>query len=141
MGIDKILASIWLIWAAIPLILGIVSCLLSFWSRGRVELKLFWKFQEFKVKFLGSKRQWDWDNLILVYLLFDVIIAGFLLSIVGCLWFQLGIISLIALGSLITFIVLPRYIGDIFNTLKYCFKTKDSKRLLELEAKVEALSK
>lgn len=131
--------TIWLGWVSIPIALMLFSSLISFWTRGRLDLRLAGRYQQFK---------WRWCETNMVeadhyfaYVFGDILAVGFLIFILCCLYFNFGIMGFIILASLAGVIILPRYIGDIFHTLKYCFKSKESLRLKELEAKVEELSK
>ena len=129
----------------VPLISMIVEMYIKFVTRGRKDPQ--WasntirRMADTLYKEKHTDYQWRWSDGGMYY----VLVAGIFLGIVG---FGLSVLANngnldIALISILTVFILtlPRYFMDVVNTLKYCFRTKESVRLSDLDKKVAELER
>ena len=133
---SAVVLTLWLVWISIPVVLGLASLLIYFWTRKRCEPKWADWFQ--KLKYDGyDKAVWQPSDKVVTYFFFDLFAIGVAAGLFSCaVPFLTGIHYLIALLVLCA-IILPRYGMDIVNALKYNHKTKDSDRLVKLEQEVD----
>lgn len=88
-----------------------------------------------------ADREWidNYNNGLGIFLLYSLL--GWFGIVALCIGIRDGYLYEILLTTgVLVLLILPRYLGDIFHTLRYSFKSKDSERLKELEAKVKELS-
>ena len=138
----------WLIVSLVPPAAVIISCLIHFWTRGRSYPELSSKFNHWlSVKLWCNDDNQDsyswqnaWEHGSFIWL--THIIMGFCLVLLwGCIIKHTEPMTGVYIVSVGIMLILPRYIGDMFNTLKYCFKSKESLRLKELESRLAELEK
>lgn len=144
---------IWAGWVLIfvipPLLLGSVSVLLKFWSRGSFDKSWGLSYQVFLYKYSGlpdgykpedSDRIGDFWG---CYITFNLLLTGLLTAFVGEIStevsFQTMLNSSIIGGIILTGIFLPRFILDLCKGLKMNHKTGDLEEINSLKKRLEEL--
>ncbi len=139
---DFILSSLVVVsvlFAVVPLLAGITSHLVKFWTRGKKEPAYMFNIQKRLFCFVTSR----FDNMdsVCQWLTFNVLINLMLLFVLTRLiiaspaymmmWYLVGAVSVVAL------VFVPRWVMDISSTLR--MKKGDSERLRELEQQIEQI--
>lgn len=142
---------IWAGWLLIflipPLLLGSVSVLLKFWSRGSFDKSWGLSYQVFLYKLLpkghkpeqGGNLRDFWRSYILYNLIGGVASAAILGEIFTKVSFQTMLNSGIIVGIILTGIFLPRFILDLCKGLKMNHKTGDLEEINSLKKRLEEL--
>ena len=142
---------IWAGWVLIfvipPLLLGSISVLLKFWSRGSFDKSWGLSYQVFLYKALpkgdrpekgGGNRDF-WSS----YVFYNLIFGGLLAAILGGIFtkvsFQTMLNSGIIVGIILAGIFLPRFILDLCKGLKMNHKTGDLEEINNLKKRIEEL--
>jgi hypothetical protein len=131
-----------------PPLLVVVSCYTHWCTRGRSYPNRASAFLEYTATRLGvcrkdpSKYHWSSEcDHGAFYWMGYVLFGGMLLIVwAGVVSHTDSMVILMILGGMFT-LALPRYLGDIFHSLKYCFKSNESIRLKELEERLADLEK
>jgi len=131
---SNIIITLYVINLALPIVLLAISSLLKFWSRGRTEPSWFDKLQGFK-----WERVDDIADPLGSWLLYDLLILGTVSLCLGVTMQILPPIAWVLIPIAICTIVLPRYICDVLNSLRWNYKKQDSERLLELEEEIRKI--
>lgn len=140
-NIDMVAAIGFLLWAVnmiLPVVLGIITGLVYFWSRGKVNLGLACRCQSFKWR--DGKDDWErgephqWAG---KYVMVEGL-GGFLLMI---LLAKAGLIVAIIAGILLALLFLPRFIIDLTKGLKMNHKSGDLEEINSLKKRLEQLEK
>ncbi len=140
-NIDMVAAIGFLLWAVnmiLPVLLGIITGLVYFWSRGKVNLSLASRYQAFKWREdkddweRGEPHQWLGKYAIAEGL------GGFLLMI---LLAEAGLIVAIIAGTLLALLFLPRFVIDLTKGLKMNHKSGDLEEINSLKKRLEQLEK
>lgn len=130
-----------LLWAVnmiLPVVLGIITGLVYFWSRGKVNLSLASRLQAFKWR--EDKSTWvggDPANWFVMFIMAEGVF-GFL---VIALLVKAGIPIAIIMGTLLTLLFLPRFIIDLTKGLKMNHKSGDLEEINSLKKRLEQLEK
>ena len=146
MNFNNILLTIWLINITIPVALAISSTLLNFWSRDRSDWNMAAKWQWIKWKRViksDYRQAFDrWDKVgdtVFTLGLFEGVLGAMLFGLIGTAYENLGVISLMIIGSVVLLIFVPRMFQDVAHSIRYNSKTRDSDRLIKLEKEIEEI--
>ncbi len=144
-----ILAGWFLIFVIPPLLLGSVSALLKFWSRGSFDKSWGLGYQVFLYKGFRLPEGWSpekhrgngefWCSYALYNLVLGVLLTLFLEKIFTEVSFQTMLNSSIVVVIILTGIFLPRFILDISKGLKMNHKTGDLEEINSLKKRLEEL--
>ncbi len=140
-NIDKVVAIGFLLWAVnmiLPVILGIITGLVYFWSRGKVNLSLASRLQAFKWR--EDKSTWSEGDPANWFVMF-IVVEGFLGFLVTALLTEVGIPIAIIAGILLALLYLPRFIIDLTKGLKMNHKSGDLEEINSLKKRLEQLEK
>ena len=140
-NIDIVSALVFLVWVVnmtLPVILGITTGLVYFWSRGKINLGLACRYQSFKWR--DDKDDWERGEPHLWAGKYTMVegLGGFLLMI---LLAKAGGVVLIITGTLLTLLLLPRFIIDLTKGLKMNHKSGDLEEINSLKKRLEQLEK
>ncbi len=128
----SIVIGVCIIWSLIPVVLGIVSSLGDFYTRGRVSLSLGRDFLEAEARSFDTS--WD-DAALFLHVVLPVIVGGFsLIADKHGLWLELGMVGVVCI-----LLILPRYFLDLCNALKYSFKSRKSEEVEDLKDRLRKL--
>jgi len=139
--VDMVAAIGFLLWAVnmlLPVVLGIITGLVYFWSRGKVSLELACRYQSLKWKDKkddwerGEPHQWAGKYFIL---------EGVLGFVVVLLLQEAGLIVAFIAGTFLALLYLPRFIIDLTKGLKMNHKSGDLEEINSLKKRLEQLEK
>ena len=140
-NIDKVAAIGFLLWAVnmiLPVVLGIITGLVYFWSRGKVNLSLASRLQAFKWR--EDKSTWSEGDPANWFVMF-IMAEGLMGFIVTALLVKAGIPIAIIVGVLLALLYLPRFIIDLTKGLKMNHKSGDLEEINSLKKRLEQLEK
>ena len=139
--VDIVAAVGFLLWGvnmALPIILGITTELVYFWSRGKVSLELACRYQS--LKWRDEKDEWErgephqWAGK--YFILEGVLGFGVVLLLQ-----EAGLIVAIITGTILALLYLPRFIIDLTKGLKMNHKSGDLEEINSLKKRLEQLEK
>lgn len=140
-NLDVVSALLFLVWVVnmmLPVVLGIITGLVYFWSRGKVNLSLASRFQAFKWREdKGSWSEGDPANWFVMFIMTEGLF-GFLVT---ALLVKAGLPIAIIMGTLLTLLFLPRFIIDLTKGLKMNHKSGDLEEINSLKKRLEQLEK
>jgi hypothetical protein len=138
---DMVAAIGFLLWAVnmlLPVVLGIITGLVYFWSRGKVNLSLASRYQSFKWR--EDKDLWL-KGYPTSWLVMFIMVEGILGFIVTALLVKAGIPITIASVTLLSLLYLPRFIIDLTKGLKMNHKSGDLEEINSLKKRLEQSEK
>ncbi len=127
-----VVITIGFLWTAIPMLLFFIDLLIGFWSRNRTESKLASRFQTFKYgETSDSLERWLWVDVLCC--VFTIVV-----SVIVIEEFQLA--GILTVAAIVGIVLVPRYIADIANAIKYSFKKRESESMIALEKNIRDLN-
>lgn len=148
MEFEQIILAIWIVvYAGLPLLLGVVSTALNFWSRGRVDKTLGVQYQHMLWKFMPDGYRPDngtgdfWSS----YIIYNLIGVG--VTYLGVSKLITEIPNQVILNSMyitcivMTIVFAPRFIIDLCRGLKFNNKTGDLEKINDLQKQIDELKK
>jgi len=133
----SVLLIIWGINLAVPLLLGVVSVMLHFYTRGRVSKNYLLSFQRWKLGLFTDASNMDAADAIGFMIIVEGLIAATGFALLAAILMKVPSAYLVIGTISIVLLILPRYFIDICHALKYSFKSRDSERIRELEKRLE----
>lgn len=129
---------LWTVNMLLPVVLGIITGLVYFWSRGKVNLSLASRYQSFKWR--EDKDLWLKGDPTSWFVLFIMIegILGFMITVIVT---KAGLIVAIISGTILALLYLPRFIIDLTKGLKMNHKSGDLEEINSLKKRLEQLEK
>lgn len=140
-NLDIVAAIGFLLWAVnilLPMVLGITTGLVYFWSRGKVNLGLASRYQAFKWR--EDKKGWSeadpscWFGKLLI-------LEGWVGFMATLIITKAGLIVAIIVGTILALLYLPRFIIDLTKGLKMNHKSGDLEEINSLKKRLEQLEK
>ncbi len=131
---SSVVVSVCIVWALIPILLGIISSFVDFYTRGRMFLTLSSDFLEAEARYFNTS--WGWDDAAFFSHFVGPVVIGLASFIADKhdLWFELGMV-----GVVCVLLILPRYFLDLCNALKYSFKSRKSEEVEDLKERLRKL--
>ena len=141
---NNILITIGIVNLCLPIIGGILTGLIHYWSRGRAENPYgFINITNFKYKWMckppagRSIKQHEEEVTYWGFVFGDLLAIPLVLTFFGVIVNKFGMfIPLVTLSIILSVFLLPKYFLDICHMLKYNFKSRDSERIAELERRL-----
>lgn len=133
-----VLFLVWTVNMVLPFILGVITGLVYFWSRGKVNLELASRYQAFKWR--EKKEEWL-DSIPACWFVQFTVIEGLVGLLVMILLAKAGLIVAVIAGTLLALLYLPRFIIDLTKGLKMNHKSGDLEEINSLKKRLEQLEK